>query len=251
MHGLLSAARGVLIALAAILAFGDLAHAQGDVDVTYWAYFSDDASIVLTLGELTSSDPNLAAELVSPQYADQFFTGFTLFTNYDYATLNPMQTAQVSGADEYMVFVGTLDGVDGPLPGLLMFLSTNQQVFVIHGYARDANFLFDLAEQTILDGRSPQNFLDFTRINTTELSDEDPVEASNSSSNTGGYSDEVGRTFCANDPMFEPFDLNGDNYVTQYEFSLVSGLSGDVDDLLQTMVDNDFDSIQVLGCTPS
>lgn len=237
---------GVLVCgIISALLVGGSASAQADVNITYWGYFSPDASIVLTLGELTSDNPALAAELVSPQYAGDFFEGFTSFTNYDFASLSEEQYSQVSGADEYMVFDGDYEGSDGIKPGYLAFLSVNQKVFVIFGYQEHAEPLFGLMQQTIVEGQAPETFQDYMRINVNDLS------GGETSSTGNGYSDEVGRTFCANDPMFAPFDLNGDNYVTQFELSTFSGLSNDLDQLLATMVENNFDSIQVSGCTPA
>lgn len=250
MSALFKMSRFVALAVVALLSFGGAVQAQGDVETTFWAYFSPDATTVITIGELTSSDPSLAAELVSPQYADQFFDGFTIFTDYDFASLSNDQSSKISEADEYMVFAGTLDGLDGPAPGLVMFLSTNQEVFLLYGYERDSLLLFDLAEQTIATGDSPETFLDYTRINTTELGDGETDNSSGESTSNGGYSDDVGRIFCANDPVFEPFDIDGDGFVTQYELSQFADLSADIDELLQTMVENGFDSIQVANCTP-
>jgi hypothetical protein len=156
------------------------AQALEDVEITFYGYFSADASTALTLGHLKPENPALAGELVSPQYADDFFGGFTLFTNHEFAgDLAPGYIDQIDEADEYMVFKGNLDSVDGVKPGYLTFLSTSQQVFVIVGYQADAEALFGLAEQTIQAADAPETYADFTRI---ELSDASALEAEQPSS---------------------------------------------------------------------
>jgi hypothetical protein len=150
------------------------AQALDDVEVTFYGYFSDDASTVLSVGHMKPGNPALAGELVSPQYADDFFSGFTLFTDHEFAgDLAPQYIAQIDDADEYMVFKGTLDFVDGAKPGYLTFLSTSQQVFIIYGYQADAADLFGLAAQIIRDGNVPTEYAEYTRI---ELSDAEAVD---------------------------------------------------------------------------
>src|SRR5687767_1741123 len=56
-----------------------------DVTTRFYGYFADSGSSTLLLGQLQSGDPTVAAQLVSPQYADDFFSGFKSFTNYDFA----------------------------------------------------------------------------------------------------------------------------------------------------------------------
>lgn len=145
------------------------------VDITFYGYISPNVTKVLTLGHLQADDPSLAAELVSPQYADDFFGSFTQFTDYEFAAdLDPQYLDRIDEADEYMVFKGMLDSVDGIKPGYLMFLSTSQQVFVIFGYQDAAEDLFHLAGQTIQASAVPQTYADFNRV---DLADDGDIDS--------------------------------------------------------------------------
>jgi hypothetical protein len=158
------------------------AQALDDVEITFYGYFSADASTVLSVGHMKPANPALAGELVSPQYADDFFGGFTLFTNHEFAgDLASEYIAQIDDAEEYMVFKGTLDFVDGAKPGYLTFLSTSQQVFLIYGYQSDAADLFGLAAQIIRDGDVPTEYAGYTRMELSDAGDVDGVQPSSAS----------------------------------------------------------------------
>lgn len=209
------------------------AQALEGVEATFYGYFSPDVETVVTLGHLQADDPSLAAELVSPQYADDFFSGFTLFTNHEFAAdLDPRYLDQIDEADEYMVFKGMLEGAEGIKPGYLTFLSTSQQVFVIFAYQEDASSLFGLAEETIKARKAPVMFADFTRI---ELTDDAALEEGSSpsrastadkpsrASNPPASSQGQGEV-CLPDPNLRVFEQNGDGVITIKE--LRDGLAG-------------------------
>lgn len=135
------------------------------------------------LGHLKPGDPSLAAELVSPQYADDFFSGFKTFTNHEFAAdLDPTYLDQIDEADEYMVFKGMLDLEEGIKPGYVTFLSTSQQVFLIVGYQHDAQDLFLLASQVIREGNAPLTYSTYTRV---DLGAEGTIDPTLAPSNGG------------------------------------------------------------------
>ena len=150
-----------------------LAQAEDGIEITFYAYISSDADTVVSLGHLVPDDPSLAEELVSPQYADDFFEGFTDFTDHEFAAdLPPRYIDRIDEADEYMVFEGMLELEDDTEPGYLMFLSTEQQVFVVYAYQDDAEDLFRLAQETIEAGEAPLRYSDYTRVELTDSGDE-------------------------------------------------------------------------------
>lgn len=168
-----------LLMLFAVVPSTAMAQSLDDIDITFYGYFSPDASTVLTLGQLRPDDPTLAGEIVSPAYADDFFSGFTLFSDYEFAgSLDARYLDQIDEADEYMVFEGMLDSVDGVKPGYLMFLSTSQQVFVIFGYQDAADDLFALAQEAIEAGAAPTEYGDYSRIELADAAAADQAQAS-------------------------------------------------------------------------
>lgn len=150
----------------AALALPLTASAQGtDFDLTFWGYIADDESTLLLLGELEPDDPDLAAEFVSPQYGDDFFDGFDAFYDYEIAdSLRAREVDQIDEADEYLVYEGDLEFEDGvELPGYVMFLSSDGMVFILIGFEDDKSDLFDLAEETLDEGRAPRSFDGYDR----------------------------------------------------------------------------------------
>ena len=165
--------RAFLLSLIVLVVFAapstSLAQSEDGIEVTFYGYISPDEDTVISLGHLVADDPSLAAELVSPQYADDFFDGFTQFTDHEFAAdLAPRYIDRIDEADEYMVFEGMLDAENGDDPGYLMFLSTEREVYVIFGYQDDAEDLFGLAAETIQAGKAPLRYLDFTRVALSE-----------------------------------------------------------------------------------
>ncbi len=136
-----------------------------DVDITFYAYIAEDESTLMLLGELEPDDPRLAAEIVSPQYGDDFFEGFGAFSDYEITdALRDREVDQIDEADEYLVYEGDLEFEDGvDLPGYVIFLSTDERVFVIIGFEDDQSDLFDLAEEAIDEGEAPRTFDDYDR----------------------------------------------------------------------------------------
>jgi hypothetical protein len=140
------------------------AAAQSDYDMTTYGYFSDDGQTGLMLIHIEPYDSRLAAEFVSPAYADVFLQSIGILDEYWWAeTLETRYRNQVAGADEYMVFEGELDFYDGWKSGYVMLLSVDQEIFMLAGYRADARDLFDLAEEVVWDEAAPRSFNDFTR----------------------------------------------------------------------------------------
>jgi hypothetical protein len=214
------AAWTILAALAfavASLAAPDLTRAQGVEGATesYYAYVSPDASTMMMLAHLEPDDPDLAGDMVSPAIADDFFEGFTLFTDYDFAhDVGPDRIAQVEDADEYMVFDGMLDFTDGIKPGHVIFLSASEQVFVVAGYDKDVEVMFGLAEQVIEEGMPPFEFEDFTRIDLTEEVESAEGELDRIPSDGLKTAEESGEIVCFDDPAIGALDADGDGVVT-------------------------------------
>jgi hypothetical protein len=113
--------------------------------------------------------------------------------------------AQVDDADEYMVFKGMYDSVDGIAPGYLAFISSAQQVFTISGYQADADDRFGLVAQTIREGNAPTQYGDYSRI---ELSSDGSLGSADAPD--PAQSTDNGREFCTVEPAVEIFDDNGD-----------------------------------------
>lgn len=169
--------RALIVLLMALVLFAapaaTMAQSEDGIEITFYGYISSDADTVVSLGHVVPDDPSLAEELVSPQYADDFFEGFTDFTDHEFAAdLAPRYVDRIDEADEYMVFEGMLEVEGDAKPGYLMFLSTDQQVFVIYAYQADAEDLFRLAEETIQVGEAPLEYSDFTRVELTDGGDE-------------------------------------------------------------------------------
>ncbi len=143
-----------------------------DVEVKFYGYYSPDASTVVMLGHMNANDTTLAGELVSPQYADDFFGGFTIFTDHQFAADLPANYIdQIDEAVEYMVFTGNVDFYDGEKPGYVIFLNIGGDVFVIVGYQSDSDVMFDLAEQTLREVDAPETFVDYSRMDLTDATD--------------------------------------------------------------------------------
>jgi len=241
--------RPFLLVMLSLALFGGwssgLASAQNlpGVTTSSYGYFSPDGSTGLTLVHLEPDDPSLAGDLVSPQYADEFFDGFTMFTDYDFAgDLDAAYINQVDDADEYMVFSGDLNSYDGIRPGYVILLSSSQQVFLMVGYQTDADDLFDLAAETISEGEAPEEFGDFFRV---DLEDFD-LESSGSQ---GGFDTaDTGEEFCFNEPALGTFDANNDGAVTVTELEEWTDIFPEVEESLNVMEANGYDSIRYVGC---
>jgi len=136
-----------------------------DFYLTFWGYVAEDESTLMLLGELEPDDPWLAAEFVSPQYGDDFFDGFGAFDDYYIAdSLRSREVDQIDEADEYLVYEGDLEFEDGfDYPGYVMFLSSGGMVYIIIGFEDDRSDLFDLAEETLDEGRAPRSFDGYDR----------------------------------------------------------------------------------------
>ncbi len=136
-----------------------------DFYLTFWGYIAEDESTLMLLGELEPDDPDLAAEFVSPQYGDDFFDSFGAFYDYEIAdSLRSREIDQIDEADEYLVYEGDLEFEDGfDYPGYVMFLSSGGMVYIIIGFEDDRSDLFDLAEETLDEGRAPRSFDGYDR----------------------------------------------------------------------------------------
>lgn len=214
------------------------ASAQSTIDgeMHSYGYFSSDVSTSFTVIHLEPNTATLAGEMVSPQYADDFFSGFTIFTNYEFASdLDPKFIDQIDEADEYMVFSGDFDSYDGVKPGYTILLSSSQQVFLFVGYQADAEDLFGLAEQTIADKEPPAEFGDYTRMDLDNVSGSDNGE-------------DTGVEFCYVEPAFALMDENGDERITIAEFEEWSDTIPEVGQMIDTMEANGYDSIRYVGC---
>ena len=215
------------------------------VETNFYGYISDTGSTSMTLAHLQADDPTFSAELVSPQYADDFFSGFGDFTNYDFAAdLNFAYIDQIDEADEYMVFAGNLDFYDGVKPGYVIFLSTSQQVFIIVGYQELADDLFDLADLTIQEGAVPEEYAGYVRI---EMSDDGSL-APQSGRETSGAATSSGNEFCYNEPAFATLDLNSDNLLTMDELDFWVDVVPETREMIATMKANGYDSVRYAGC---
>lgn len=241
--------RPFLLVILGLALFGGwspgLASAQSipGVESSNYGYFSPDASIGLTLVHLDPDDPSLAGDLVSPHYADDFFSEFSIFTDYEFANdLGATYINQVDDADEYMVFSGDYDSYDGIKPGYVILLSSSRQVFLMVGYQTDADDLFDLAAETISEGEAPEEFGDFFRV---DLEDFD-LESSGSQ---GGFdAADTGVEFCFNEPALGTFDTNNDGAVTVTELEEWADIFPEVVESLNVMEANGYDSIRYVGC---
>jgi hypothetical protein len=211
--------------------------------ITTYGYFADNGATVLTLVHLEADDPSLAGEMVSPRYADDFFSGFSIFTNYDFASdLGAAYIDQIDEADEYMVFKGNLDFYDGVKPGYVIMLSTSQEVFMMVGYQADADDLFDLAETVIARGDAPAKSGDFTRVELTEDS------GSSGSSRSNVVETDRLNEFCYVEPAFAPIDENGDGLLTVAEIEQWVSIVPELQGMLDSMDQNGFDAIRYVGC---
>ncbi len=213
------------------------------VTTSNYGYFSEDVSTGLILVHLEPDNPSLAGEVVSPQYADDFFDGFDIFSDYEFASdLDAAYIDQVDDADEYMVFSGDLDSYDGIRPGYVIMLSTSQQVFLMVGYQADADDLFDLAAETIDEGEAPALFGDFFRV------DLDDFTLDSSSSQGPSDRSDTDEEFCFNEPALGTFDANGDDVVTVAELEDWIDIVPEVEESLTVMEANGYDSIRYTGC---
>jgi hypothetical protein len=249
---------GVIIAMMTMALAGGLhgtSAAQGTAGTTmdFYGYFADNGSSSILLGQARSTDPTFAAELVSPQYADDFFSGFEVFTDYDFASdLAYTYIDQIDEADEYMVFAGNLDSYNGVQPGYVIFLSTSQQVFVIVGYQVLIDDLFGLAALTIQQGTAPQQYAEYVRIEVSGDGTLEPQSEQGSSNEpaASGSSQPAasGNEFCRNEPNLAPFDLNGDERLTFEELEFWIDIVPEAQDLIDTMKANGYDSVRYAGC---
>jgi hypothetical protein len=265
-----------LVAVAAVLLFGLAAQAlpaaaQDDgIAYTFYGYFSPDVETAITLGQMTADDPSLAAELVSPRNADDFFEGFTLLTDYDFAdNLDAGYIDAVDDADEYMVFAGDLDYIDGVEPGYVIFLSTAQQVFVLFAYEDDADDLFGLAAEAIDEGDAPEEYSDFTRFDLSDDAvsegdvdepadrDEDEDEPDTRSGNDDDEDEPVDRDepadrdeteLCQEDPAFEALDLDGDGLVSIEELEAIAAEVPELEELYEEIEAAGISGIRYENC---
>lgn len=216
--------------------------AQGiDYDMTSYGYFSDDGETGLMVIHIEPDDARLAAELVSPVYAEEILQSIGILDEYWWAeTLDTGYRNQVEGADEYMVFEGELNFYDGWESGYVMLLSVDQEIFLLAGYWVDADDLFDLAEETIDEAAAPRSFEDYSRV---DLDDEDL----GSSSNLGNNSSSSGWVLCYEDRTFADFDLDGDGVVTIDEFEVFDGDPA-VDDVIDLLEEDGYDGVQYDDC---
>jgi hypothetical protein len=214
--------------------------AQGsDFDMTTYGYFSDDGQTGLMLIHIEPYDSRLAAEFVSPAYADVFLQEIGILDEYWWAeSLETRYRNQVAGADEYMVFEGELDFYDGWESGYVMLLSVDQEIFMLAGYRADARDLFDLAEEVIDAEAAPRSFDDFTREN---LDDDD----FGSSNNQGNRSS--GDFLCYEDRSLSSLDFNDDGVITLDELDELAG-DPDVDDVIDMLEDDGYDGIEYQNC---
>jgi hypothetical protein len=211
--------------------------AQADYDMTTYGYFSDDGQTGLMLIHIEPYDSRLAAEFVSPAYADVFLQSIGILDEYWWAeSLETRYRNQVSGADEYMVFEGQLDFYDGWKSGYVMLLSVDQEIFMLAGYRADARDLFNLAEEVIWDEAAPRSFDDFTRENL------DDFDASNDrGSRSSGF------TLCYEDRSLRSLDLDDDGIITIDELDVFAG-DPDVDDVIEMLEDDGYDGIEYENC---
>ncbi len=219
-----------------------------DTTTNFYGFFADGGSSSLMVGHLQSSDPTVAAELVSPQYADDFFTGFGSFTNYDFAReLSYTYIDQIDEADEYMVFTGNLDFYNGVQPGYVIFLSTSQEVFILIGYHTLIDDLFGLAALTIQEGRVPVQYPGYVRMKVSDDGTLQPQSGSRPSSNTPNTA-ASGREFCYIEPSFAILDLNGDQLLTLDELEYWVDAVPETREMIDTMRAQGYDSVRYAGC---
>jgi hypothetical protein len=213
--------------------------------IDFYGYFSDSGLSSLMLGHMQPNDPGLAAELVSPQYADDFFSSFKSFTNYDFAADLPYTYIdQIDEADEYMVFAGSLDFYDGVKPGYVIFLSTSQQVFLLIGYQEMAGDLFGLAALTIQQGTAPAQYLGYVRL---EMTDDGDVASQNGGA-PSNQTEASGNEYCYIEPSFATLDLNDDERLTFDELEFWVDVVPETQQMIDTMKANGYDSVRYAGC---
>jgi hypothetical protein len=211
-----------------------------DYDMTSYGYFSDDYETGLMLIHIEPYDSRLAAEFVSPDYADIFLQSIGILDEYWWAEgLETGYRNQVEGADEYMIFEGDLNFYDGWKFGYVMLLSVDQEIFLLAGYRADADDLFDLAEETIDAEAAPRSFDDFDRVN---LDDEDL-----SSSGNGGFTSSSWDLLCYEDRSLRSFDLDDDGVITVDELEFFAGEPA-VDDVLDLLEYDGYDGIEYQSC---
>lgn len=213
--------------------------AQGsDYDMTTYGYISDDGDSALMLIHIEPYDSRLAAEIVSPVYAEDILQEIGILDEYWWAeSLETRYRNQVSGADEYMVFEGELNFYDGWESGYVMLLSVDQEIFLLAGYRSDARDLFDLAEEVIWDEAAPRSFNGYTREN---LDDD-----FGSSNNQGSRSS--GDFLCYEDRSLRSLDFDDDGVITLDELDEFAG-DPDVDDVIEMLEDDGYDGIEYQNC---
>jgi hypothetical protein len=212
--------------------------AQSDYDMTTYGYYSDDGQTALMLMHIEPYDSRLAAEFVSPAYADVFLQSIGILDEYWWAeSLETRYRNQVAGADEYMVFEGELDFYDGWQSGYVMLLSVDQEIFLLAGYRADARDLFDLAEEVIWAESAPRSFDDYTRENLDE--------GMSTSNNRGNRSS--GDLLCYEDRSLSGLDFDGDGVITLDELDVFAG-DPDVDDVIDMLEDDGYDGIEYRNC---
>ena len=227
---------GVVLALVAGPA--SVAAQSSDYEMTSYGYFSDDGATGFILIHIEPDDPRLAAEFVSPVYAEDFLQDIGILDEYWWAEdLATGYRNQVAGADEYMVFEGELDFYDGWDPGYVMLLSVDQEIFLLAGYRTDADDLFDLAEEVIDAEAPPRTFEDYTRENLEE-------DLGASSSQGRASSEDL---LCYEDRDLRGFDLDDDGVITLDELDEFAGEPA-VDDVIDLLEDDGYDGIEYENC---
>ena len=225
------------IILALVSSPAGVAAQRGDYDMATYGYFSADGESGLMLIHIEPYDSSLAAEFVSPVYAEDFLQTIGILDEYWWAeSLDTHYRNQVAGADEYMVFEGDLNFYEGWEPGYVMLLSVDREIFVLAGYRADARDLFELAEEVIDAEAAPRSFEDYTR---ESLNDD--------SSNNQGNTSSSGYYLCYEDRSLSGLDLDGDGVITIDELEEFAG-DPDVDDVIDTLEDEGFDGIVYENC---
>jgi len=226
-------------ALATVLAPAGAAAQEFTYYQTNYGYFSDDGETGLMFIHIEPEQGWVAAEIVSPVYAEDILQTLGILDEYWWAEdLETGYRNQVSAADEYMVFEGDLNFYNGWRPGYVMLLSVEQEIFLLAGYRADVDDLFDLAEEAIWSESAPRNFEDYTRVDLDE--DLDYSSGSNNNSSSGDL-------LCYEDRNLGDFDRNDDGVVTIQEFERYDDDPA-VRDVIDLLEDDGYDGVQYDNC---